>query len=168
MPKSTFIRLLFGLVLIGLLLFPLPASAAQNLKVYYAGPQGGISQALALDRQVEFVSDLAQADVIVLNGVIPETEAIRQRVKAGAGLVLALGPDLTANQVGALLGETVRLEQKDNPLSLSSVNASDNPLVKEIVWTSSPQVRERFLVDTPGFAPLVEGFEDHSLVLGEK
>ena len=168
MSKSTFIRLLFGLVLIGLLLFPLPASAAQNLKVYYAGPQGGISQALALDRQVEFVSDLAQADVIVLNGVIPETEAIRQRVEAGAGLVLALGPDLTANQVGALLGETVRLEQKDNPLSLSSVNASDNPLVKEIVWTSSPQVRERFLVDTPGFAQLVEGFEDHSLVLGEK
>jgi hypothetical protein len=32
----------------------------------------------------------------------------------------------------------------------------------------SPQVRERFLVDAQGFAPLVEGFEDHSLVLGEK
>jgi hypothetical protein len=28
--------------------------------------------------------------------VIPEPEAIRQRVQAGAGLVLALGPDLTA------------------------------------------------------------------------
>ena len=94
-----------------------------------------MSQALALDWQVELVSDLAQADVIVLNGVIPEREAIRQRVQAGAGLVLALGPNLTAGQVGTLLGETVQLEQKDDPLSLNPVNPSDNPLVKEIVWT---------------------------------
>ncbi len=43
----------------------------------------------------------------------------------------------------------------------------DDPVLGAIVWTSAPQVRQRYEVETPASAltPLVVGFEDGSWVL---
>ena len=68
------------------------------------------------------VSDIASADVFVLNGVIPEASAIQARIEQGAGLVLILGPDLSASNLKSLLGVSASLEYKESPLSLDDVS----------------------------------------------
>jgi hypothetical protein len=145
-------------------------AAGLPLNVYYAGPDGGVRTALGLDKDVRFTSDTARADVFVLNGQIPAADAaaIRTRVQAGAGLLLILGPDLGGQAVGALLGAPVSLAKKDDPLSLVPVAGNAESLLKDILWTSAPQVRERFALGGGGMLPLVTGFEDASLVLGKK
>jgi len=138
-----------------------------GIRVYYAGPAGAVQQALTLACS-ELVDDLAQAQAIVLNGVIPEGEALAARLREGAGLVLILGPNLTATEVGRLLGVAVGLERRDTPLSLTAAKGLSHPLLTEVAWSSAPQVRERFALASPASAllPLVLGFEDQSLVLG--
>lgn len=164
-------RKLVLLVLVAGLFFPSIAAQAQgnSLKVYFAGPDGGVRTALSLDKDFVLMTDPAQADVFILNGNIPtaDSASIRARVEGGAGLVLVLGPHLTAQMVGEMLGQPVSLEQKDNPLSLVPLAGSQDSLVKSVLWTSAPQVRERFALTGGGLTPLVTGFEDGSLILGK-
>lgn len=159
-----------GLILLSLVfLFPLSAAASEAppLSVYYAGPEGGVRTALTLAPDFRLVSNPAQADVLVLNGVVPDPEGLAARVREGAGLVLILGPDLSAREVEALLGFPVTLTARDDPISLVAMEGIEDPLLTSIVWTSAPQVRGRYQVDTPvsALTPLVVGFEDGSWVL---
>ncbi len=146
---------------------PVRADGAPPVQVYYAGPEGGVRTALTLAPDFRRVSDPAQADVLVLNGVIPDPEGLAARVREGAGLVLILGPDLSAREVEALLGFPVTLTPRENPLSLVAAEGQDDPILTNIVWTSAPQVRQRAEVQTPisALTPLVVGFEDGSGVL---
>jgi len=149
-----------------------PATAPQNgppLAVYYAGPEDGVQQALALagrEAGWQVVADAAQAEVLVLNGRVPDAPALAARVQAGAGLVLFLGPEIDAAQASALLGQPVTLAPQSAPLSLTDAPGVQDALLREIVWNSAPQVRERVLLEGSGLEPLVVGFEDGSLVLG--
>ena len=117
-------RLLLLFVVLSLLFaIARPAAARETVSVYYAGPEGSVREALDLTGDPEtfaIVTDPAQADVFILNGVIPGLERVATRVREGAGLVLILGPALTAPEVESLLGEAVTLERRDNPLSLTS------------------------------------------------
>jgi hypothetical protein len=157
------------LLLLVLSLFSSPASAAAQttIRVYYAGPAGAVQQALTL-AGFALVNDAAQAQAIVLNGVSPPGAAIAARVRAGAGLVLILGPNLTAAEVGTLLGVPVSLERRTEPLSLTVARGLSHPLLAEVAWSSAPQVRERFALVSPAsdLLPLVLGLEDTFLVLG--
>ncbi len=146
---------------------PVLADGAPPLQVYYAGPEGGVRTALTLTPDFRLVSDPARADVLVLNGTIPDPEGLAARVREGAGLVLILGPDLSARQIETLLGFPVTLTAQEEPLSLVAVESVDDPVLTDIVWTSAPQVRQRYKVETPAPAlmPLVVGFEDGSLIL---
>lgn len=139
--------------------FVLPARADEDLRVYYAGNDGSVRTALELAK-FTLVTDIFQADVIVLNGVIPDAEAIRARVETGAGLVLILGTDLTGSQVGSLLGMPLVLRPTESAVSLTSL-AVDDPLVRGIVWNGAPQVRERFDLQTTisSVQPLVVAYE---------
>ena len=163
-------RLVVALVAAGIMLaVALPAAAQGTLRVYYAGPQdGGVRKALGLASEFQLVSDPALADALVLNGAIPDAIAIAARVRQGAGLLLILGPGLSAEQVSTVLGVPVSLERRDAPLSMIAAKANADPVLKQIVWGSAPQVRERFDLVSPAFdlMPLVLGFEEPSLVLG--
>ncbi len=162
-------RIAFFSLLLLLLLSVLAShvSADGMLTVYYAGPEGGVWTSLTLATDIHLVSDPAQADVLVLNGAIPDPEGLAARVREGAGLMLILGPDLTADEVSTLLGVPVALEAREEPLSLVAVEGVADPVLSEIVWTSAPQVRQRYEVTTPvsALTPLVVGFEDGSWVL---
>jgi O-antigen/teichoic acid export membrane protein len=154
--------------------FLLPVSTARadvpRLRVFYSGPQSGALQALKLDKSAVLTDDPWQADVFLLNGAPPangDLSLMAERILSGAGLVLILGPDLSAGDVSTLLGEPVLLEQQEQAISLANVKHNDDPVLKQIVWTSAPQVRERFVI-TSSLTPLVIGFEDDSLVLGAK
>lgn len=158
--------------LLGLLLFSLfaPAVLAESappLAVYYAGPESGVRTALTLAADIRLISDPAQADVLVLNGAIPDPEGLAAHVREGTGLVLILGPDLTANEVSTLIGLPVALEAQEEPLSLVGLEGVTDPVLSEIVWTSAPQVRQRYQLTTPvsALTPLVVGFEDGSWIL---
>lgn len=149
-------------------LFVTPAHADNPLYVYYAGPQGAVRTALGVSvttaqYAVTFTNDPAQANVFLLNGVIPDDPSIAQRVQSGdAGLVLFFGPDMTGSQVSALLGYPLSQEKRTDPISPTDLKGVDDPLLKEIVWNGAPQVRERFVINTPvsSVQPLVTGYED--------
>jgi O-antigen/teichoic acid export membrane protein len=144
------------------------ARADTAFRIFYAGPDDGVRTALGLAREFAPTSDLAQAQVLVCNGVIPDREAVAARVKQGVGLVLILGPTLRAEDVEAVLGVPVALQGVDTPLSLMPAPGVTDPLLREVIWTSAPQVRQRFSLVSPAsdLMPLVLGFEDHSFVLG--
>nr|MBC7245288.1 lipopolysaccharide biosynthesis protein [Chloroflexota bacterium] len=138
------------------------------LRIYYAGPEDGVRQALGLASEFVFTNDPSQAQVLVLNGTVPDREGFASRVRQGAGLVLILGPSLSTEDVATLLGVPVGLERQDTPLSLIPAKGIADPLLREIIWTSAPQVRQRFSLVSPAsdLMPLVLGFEDSSFVLG--
>ncbi|MCS7177957.1 MAG: hypothetical protein RML46_00740 [Anaerolineae bacterium] len=158
---------LVSLLLLALLASPVSAEGPPPLQVYYAGPEGGVRTALTLTPDFRLVSEPEPADVLILNGAVPDLERLAARVRQGAGLVLILGPDLSAHQVEALLGFPVALTAREEPLSLVAAKGVDDPIVTGIAWTSAPQVRHRAEVETPisALAPLVVGFEDGSWVL---
>ncbi len=161
------LALLFALVCMFIPTFSARAGSLP-LNVYYAGPDGGVRTALGLDKDVRFTSQSAQADVFVLNGQIPtaDAKAIRTRLQDGAGLILILGPNLTGQAVGELLGGPVSLVKKNDALSLAPLAGSQDSVVKSVIWDSAPQVRERFTLSGGSLSPLVTGFGDNSLVLG--
>jgi len=158
---------LFLLLILLCLIVAQPASADGSLNVYYAGPDGGLATALTLDPGIRRVNDFSLADVFVLNGVITDVSLIRQRIQQGAGLLLVLGPDITTAQLSGLLGEKIVPAYAEQPLSLVSASTSSDAITKTIVWTSAPQVRQRYLLESASFTSLISGYEDQSMVLGK-
>ena len=164
-------RRVLALVLLAIFVLAVPARtfAAGEVRVFYAGPPGaadGVARALRLAPEFALVAEPGQADVLVLNGVIPDPETLRAHLAKGAGLVLILGPALTSGEVSALLGAPVTLAQQSAPLSLTAADQVADPVLAQVVWTSAPQVRERQVVQAGGLAPLVRGFETPDVVLG--
>ena len=138
-----------------------PVYAVGSLHIYYVGPEGNVKTALELAK-FDLVADPAQADVFVLNGIIPNDETIFERIQKGdVGLVLILGSDMTEEQVTQLLGIPLQLHRRENPVSLTGLHLRDS-LLTEIVWNGAPQVRDRFEVLTPlsSVQPLVTNYED--------
>jgi O-antigen/teichoic acid export membrane protein len=145
-----------------------PAFAGDAVRVYYAGEAGAVRQALDLapEGTFAFVDDPAQAEVIFLNGSIPDAPGLASRLDEGAGLVLILGPNLAEADVQTLLGIPVALERRDDPASLTEIGITD-PLTTEVIWNGAPQVRERMATGTPmsSVQPLVTAYEDGSWIL---
>jgi O-antigen/teichoic acid export membrane protein len=161
------LRRLLTIVLTLVILFTAvsPAAASDALRVYYAGPEGSVTTALKLAK-FTLVNDPAQADMLFLNGVIPNMASATAQIERGVGLVLFLGPELTGTDVTALTGIPLRLTPQDNPVSLTAVKI-DDPLLTEIIWNGAPQVRERFEIQTPlsSVQPLVTAYEDGEWIL---
>ena len=142
--------------------------ASNTLRIFYAGQEGAVKAALRLAPvdTFTFVDDPAQADVFVINGETPRTTEIAARIEAGAGLLFIPTAQTDSDTASLVLGIPVTLARKDNPISLTEVNI-DDPLVREIVWNSAPQARERFEMLTPlsSVQPLVTAYEDGAWVL---
>jgi O-antigen/teichoic acid export membrane protein len=155
-----------SLLIFLILLIPKVVSADNSLNVYYAGPDGPLYTALTLDTDLKLVTDSSKADVFVFNGEIPTGKMIPDKLWQGAGLLLVLGPNLPVSQISALLGEDVSLVYRENPISLKAASPGLDPLLKDIVWTSAPQIRQRNEVTGLSLTSLVSGYEDDSLILG--
>ncbi len=153
------------LLLILFLLGAIPAAAESPLRVYYAGPPGALRQALEL-ADFARAEDPAQADVLVLNGAVSDPSGLAAQVRAGRGLVLVLGPDVSANDLSALLGGSSSLAVLTDSLSIDRSPGADDPLVREILWNSAPQVRQRARVEGIALESLVEGYQTGELILG--
>jgi O-antigen/teichoic acid export membrane protein len=153
--------------------FAVPVSADSTLRVYYAGPDGSVRTALQLAK-FTLVNDISQADVLVLNGIIQDPATVAAQLERGAGLVLILGPDLTADSVSKATGVPVTLAPRTDAVSLTALKGINDPLVSQILWNGAPQIRERSNVLTPmsSVQPLVTAYEDGEWALwsarGEK
>ena len=114
---------------------------------------------------VKLVSEMAQADALVLDGVIPPGAAAR--AQAGAGVVLILGAGVTSEQASALLGQPVTLTAAEDAVSLAGANGVSEALLTEIIWNGAPQVRERQVLNglDVGAQTLVSVFESGEGVL---
>jgi hypothetical protein len=157
--------------------------AASPLLVYYGGPGGRVLASLKQAKTFQLTTDQTRADVLIFNGSDQSGPGVAQshptefdlstasmRLRQGAGIVLLIGPDLTAGQLSDVVGKTVNLELRKDPLSLVKASGANDkdPLLTDIIWTSSPQVRDRWRLtdNAAGFKPLVNGYEDGSMVLG--
>ena len=147
---------------------PAPVENTAPVKVFFAGESGGVKTALDLAAQartVTLVSDMAQADALVLDGVIPPGAV--ERAQAGAGVVLILGEGVTNEQASALLGQPVTLIPVEDAVSLAGAKGVSDALLTEIVWNGAPQVRERQVLEglNAGAQTLVSVFESGEGVL---
>jgi O-antigen/teichoic acid export membrane protein len=160
-----------GIILILAFTLAAPAFAQDTaIQIYYAGDTNSkvrIALGLAPKGMFSFVDDPLQADVFFLNGAIPQTDVITQRLNEGAGLVLILGEATSQKDVSALLQFPVELTQKTNAVSITGIKGVDDPLLKEIIWNGAPQVRERYDIMTPVSAiqPLVTSYETGEWIL---
>jgi O-antigen/teichoic acid export membrane protein len=143
----------------------IPARAATPLNIYYVGEAGNLQTALELAGYT-FVADPADADVLVLNGVIPDPALVAKQVDRGAGLVIFLGAQMTSQELETATGIPVTLSPRADAISLTEIKI-DDPLVNDIIWNASPQIRDRFEVMTVVSAaqPLVIAYEDGEWVL---
>ena len=79
------------LVLSFLLASATPVFASDTLSVYYVGdPSSSVISALEL-AGFNLVEDPTQADVVLLNGEIPNADEIVAQIKTGKGLILIMG-----------------------------------------------------------------------------
>ncbi len=153
-----------------LLLLPLwfcratPARASDAVRVYIAGDSSTVRPALDLAGRGVFVvvDDPLQADVLLLNGKIPDPALVISRLSVGAGLVLILGPEITADAFRTATGIPVEFQSVDTAVSLAVVSRIGDPISRQIVWNGAPQVRARDQVLTPisSVQPLVTGYEN--------
>lgn len=111
------------------------------LRVFYAGPPGAVRQALELADDLQLVVTPEEADVLVLNGVVPDPEQLARRAEQGVGLVVVAGPTLDPDALRRLLGAGIALGRRDDVQTL--VQRGQDPALGGIVWASAPQVRER-------------------------
>jgi O-antigen/teichoic acid export membrane protein len=152
---------------------PAPAKNITPIKVFYIGEKGGVKTALDLATQagaVTLVNDMAQADTLVLNGEIPDMEAVTARVKNGAGLVLIMGDKITDWRDGLeiLINQPITgLKRVDDAVSLVADSDNKDPLLTEIIWNGAPQIRERSFLYMPGCNPLVRVYEHAETILSQ-
>ncbi len=156
------------------------ADAPPDLAIRYFGPDNdlrpeGVKQALDLIPNATFVQDLdsevgtASAQVIVVNDADlsdDEAAAIGQATSEGWGLVLLLGPRLTAPALQNMLGEGVGWEEKADAQSVQAAPDSHDPLAVQVTWNSAPQVRERSVLTGLDLEALVKTYETGQTVLG--
>src|SRR5512143_2949002 len=119
-----------------------PAFASNSIRVFYAGDSGSnvrTALGLAPAGTFTFVNDPAQADVFFLNGDIPQSDAMIQRLNEGAGLVLIFGENTTQDQVSAVLGIPLQLTPHSEAISITGLKGIEDPLLSEIVWNGAPQ-----------------------------
>ncbi|HKZ44217.1 MAG TPA: hypothetical protein VJZ78_04180 [Anaerolineales bacterium] len=158
----------FFLVLI-ILGFTTPVKASTPVNIYYAGDPDHVLQSIKLNGQGSFVivDKPDQADVIVLNGTIPDVEELSMIHRNNIGLVLIMGAGISESDLQELLGIPLTITVRDDPISLVTIPGITNPISDEIVWNSSPQVRDRFEVVTPisSVQPIVTSYESGEWVL---
>ena len=153
-----------------LLLFacaPSPQNPKKN--IYYAGGDNKVKAAL-LRAGYSLVNEFEKADVFVLNGEIPDVKAIATELRSGAGLVLISGKEMSFRDVEVLFDYPVSaMIPSEEPVNLAvdEYLAKDDPLVKEIDWNDSPQVRERAFIMGMFGNPIIRVDGYNEVVIGK-
>jgi O-antigen/teichoic acid export membrane protein len=168
--RSILIRRLIPALLLGGVLLPASrARASDSIRVFIAGDASAVRPALDLAGNGAFliVSDPQSADVLLLNGAIPDPAVVAARTSAGAGAVIILGADVAPESFTAATGIPVAFDRRDAAVSFQAIPRIGDAISRQIVWNGAPQVRDRAAIETPisSVQPLVTGFEDGSWLI---
>jgi hypothetical protein len=159
--------LLFLLILIFLAgCAPVQSTSLEDIKVFYAGPDGSVKTAIKLAKFI-LVDDTSQADVLVLNGEIPTPQVLTAPLVAGKGGVLILSSEVSAEDIRLFLGAGTTLTPHNDPLSLKVNPSSTDGVTQDVLWSSSPQIRERMTLQGAQLDPLVTSYETGETLLGK-
>jgi O-antigen/teichoic acid export membrane protein len=145
------------------LLAAAPARASDALRIYLAGEPATVRPALELSGGAfVFVDSASDADVLLLNGEIPDPAVVRGSLARGAGLVLILGSDIGPEAFEAATGVPVQLAAADAPVSLVALAGINDPIARQIAWNGAPQVYRRAVALTPvsSVQPLVAAYPE--------
>ena len=164
MGRRLFLFLFVLLFLVGCA--PVNKSSLEDINVFYAGPDGSVKTALKLAK-FTLLDDPSQADVLVLNGKIPSSQELNHSLQAGKGGVLILGAEIKAEDAGLILGSGVSITSSSDPLSLKVSPTSKDGITKDVLWSSSPQIRERAELKGIQLDPLVISHETGETILGK-
>ena len=136
-----------------------PAVSAQAadlpLRVYYQGAAGPVKTALTIAKAA-FVTDAAQADVLVLDGDFTNLAGLLSQARRGSGLILVAGAHFDAESqspaFAGLLGAAPAVTSQSEPVSLIVEDPSDG-VTRDILWNTAPQIRERYRLAFTSAAP---------------
>jgi O-antigen/teichoic acid export membrane protein len=168
--RSGMKKFILAVIIIGLLAVATPVHAQELLSVYYAGEKDKVWDAIQMNQDVEFTDDITRADVFVLNGDFSDVTAIHERLEQGAGLVLILGEGSqnSLSEIMELLGNPLPTEFLNDPISLDTYKGIDDPILKEIVWSTAPQVRERNITFASDYVqPIIVGYQTGQVLVGK-
>jgi O-antigen/teichoic acid export membrane protein len=147
-------------------LLSFPAFASDRITVYYAGPDAPVLQALRLCADFTVTAEMSEADVLVLNGAVPGPEKVAASMARGKGLVLVMGPAVTARDLRILFGGRPSVTFTDGPASIDASKTAADDLIRQIAWNSAPQVRERTIAGGLPVTPVVMEYPAGNMVLG--
>jgi len=134
------------------------AANAKPITVYYAGAPDAVYTALTLATgELSLTEDPSAAEVWVLNGVIPDPAGTAAHLQAGGGVVLIMGTAVSTEKMAQAYGP-VAVSEHDDALSLVTAQSSKDGIGSDIVWSSSPQIRERTRVEGLAADQLVMGY----------
>jgi O-antigen/teichoic acid export membrane protein len=157
------------IVLMMAFVFVNPVKASDPVRIFYASDDNSIKPSLfAISPDIFLqVDDPSQADVLFLNGIIPNPDQLASLIRSGTGLVLILEPDIQQKDIATILGIPLEITLKDDPVSLIRLEGLKDPIENEILWNGSPQVRGRFQIMTPVSAlqPMISTFGDGDWIL---
>lgn len=145
---------------------PVNKSSLGDINVFYAGPDGSVKTALKLAK-FTLVDDPSQADMLVRNGKIPSSQEQINSLRAGQGGVLILGAEINAEAAGLILGPGASITSSSDPLSLKVSPTSKDGITQDVLWSSSPQIRERAVLKGVQLNPLVISHETGETILGK-
>ena len=144
-------------------------TAMKTRNVFYAGGDNGVKVAL-LKAGYTLVDDFDKTEVFVLNGEIPNANAVASKLQNGSGLVLIVGEEMSFRDVEILFDYPVSaLIKTENLVNLVVDESSGNdPLTTEIDWKDAPQIRERaFIMTSARGRPMVRVDGNVEVFLGE-
>lgn len=160
-----------SLILVALMLFAcVPSQNNITRNIFYVGGDNKVKAAL-IRAGYTLADDFENADVFVLNGDIPDVNAIASKVEDGAGLVLIAGKEMSFRDVEVLFGYPVSSlinAEITVTLVVDEYLGKNDPLINEIDWNDAPQIRDRALIMTsaPG-KPLIRVNGYVEVVIGE-
>jgi O-antigen/teichoic acid export membrane protein len=160
-------KFLLIITLLMLTAVAIPVSASDSLLVYYAGDENNEMPIALQLAKYTVVNEPTRADVIVLNGIIPDPSVIANQVESGAGLVLIMGPGISPVDFETITGVPVAFTPRENAVSLTELKGLDDPFTTEIIWNGAPQIRQRSDTLTPfsSVQPLVSTYETGEWIL---
>ena len=144
----------------------------EALRVYYLGAgdeTGSVLTALKLAK-FELVETVEAADVLVLNGAVPDPAAVRTSLETGSGVMMILGPQVTAEEMAGIFGSPVQLTPRSDPVTLKEAAQTEelqDTILEDILWNTAPQLRERYELSQTELLPLIHSLESSEMLLGK-
>ncbi len=160
------------------------AKPEPSIPVYFLGKDQAISERVFLDKKIQPVFQLEKAKVIVLQDTIPnekEKEELIQQVRAGKGLIVMMGPEVSPLFLSELYGTPVELQTESKSLPAKFYLPTPKfwkgiwdyirgkQSKTELHWTQQGQIDWSSLPSiTDRFEPIKPAPFGKALVLGDK